>query len=42
MPHPSTVRPPEVLQKALGRLLAVIRAGGIKYIYVADQFKVGA
>lgn len=39
-PHPFTVRPPRVLEKALARLLRLIRMGQVKYIYAADQFKV--
>lgn len=38
-PHPFTVRPPRVLEKALARLLRLIRMGQVKYIYAADQFK---
>ena len=39
-PHPSTVRPPHVLKKALVQLLHRTRSGQCKYIYIADQFKV--
>ncbi|KAK9811103.1 hypothetical protein WJX73_003081 [Symbiochloris irregularis] len=39
VPHPSTVRPPAILQKALAQLLSQIRTKQVKYIFAADQLK---
>lgn len=38
-PDPSTVRPEPVLEKALERLLGLIRRGSVSYFYMEDQFK---
>jgi SAC3 family protein LENG8/THP3 len=39
-PDPSTVRPEPVLEKALARLVGLIRAKSVSsYFYIEDQFK---
>ena len=38
-PDPSTVRPAQVLRKALSRLVGLIASGDVNYFYSQDQFK---
>ena len=38
-PDPASVRPEPVLERALERLLGLLRAGGESYFYALDQFK---
>ena len=41
-PDPSTVRPEPVLARALQRLVGLVQAKQVSYLYMLDQFKVGA